>query len=86
MEDAEIYPRHQMKYWVLIKSVWGGQDRESQKVRRVFKEQSVIFLNSMKTKVSEGEEDLQLDLWWCTLRSSTPEKQSGNICRFGVQL
>lgn len=29
VEDGHFYPHHQMKYKVLMKREWGGQDRES---------------------------------------------------------
>lgn len=68
-EDGDFfYPHHQMKYWVLIKKLWGGQDRESQKMRDLFKKQSVSFHAVEKNKVSQRQKDLQLDLWWSTLR------------------
>lgn len=62
VEDDHFYLHHQMKYWVLIEKLRGGQDRKSQKIRDVFKKQSVSFHAIEKSKVSQRQEDLQLDV------------------------
>lgn len=57
MEGGHFCLYHQVKYWALSEELWDGQDRESQKIKHVFKKQSLVLLSLLSHAIEEEKRE-----------------------------